>query len=494
MAEPMQLQPALAEVLTYDGPEQLAALSLDFMADAETPVSVLRKLLRQPAPAGAFLLESVQGTEQLARYSLVGVGQTQLEGQPGADPLAGLAAWLAARTVWARPGLPRFQGGAVGYLAFDAIAALEPKVPLPGRAGPDVPVSRWMLAEDVLVFDHRHQRLSIVTHMPLHGDRANAYAEAGARVRRLLGLLEQPLPPEAQWPLGPVPALDLPVRANRTRADFMSAVVEAQEAIAEGEVFQVVVSRRLTVDVALDPVTLYRALRTTSPSPYMFLLHWPDFSLVGASPEVLVRIEDGELLVRPIAGTRPRGKTAADDEALGAALLSDPKELAEHRMLVDLGRNDLGRVAVPGSIRVEHPEHLERFSHVQHIVTDVRGQLLPGLSALDALRASFPAGTVSGAPKVRACQLLARLEPDRRGTYAGAVGYVDLHGNLDTCIAIRTLLVQPDCVHLQTGAGIVLDSDPASEADECDNKARAGLAAIAVAVARGVRQREQEPA
>jgi anthranilate synthase component 1 len=336
----------------------------------------------------------------------------------------------------------------------------------------------------VCIFDHCRQRVALVVQVELDGDRQAAYAQGILRLQRRYEQLQQPLPAEAPWLVETPDPASLPVRANRSRADLMAAVEQAQRAIADGEVFQVVVSRRLTVEVEVPPLDLYRALRAVSPSPYMFFLRFAEFCVVGASPEVLVRAEDRQLLVRPIAGTRPRGATAEQDEALALDLLADQKELAEHRMLVDLGRNDVGQVAAPGSVRVEHPEHIEKFSHVQHLVTDVRGQLRDGASAFDALRAAFPAGTVSGAPKVRACQLLAELEPDRRGLYAGAVGYFDHHGNMDTCIAIRTLLVEPGRVHLQTGAGVVRDSVAALEADECDNKARAGLSALSLALKR----------
>jgi len=265
---------------------------------------------------------------------------------------------------------------------------------------------------------------------------------------------------------------------------MQDAVRQGREAIEAGEVFQVVLSQRLTVEARLAPLELYRALRALNPSPYMFLYRFRDFSLVGASPEVLVRVEDGEILLRPIAGTRPRGRTEEEERALEAELLADEKELAEHRMLLDLGRNDVGRVAALGSVRVEDPMHIERYAHVMHIVSDVRAQVAEGFDCLDVLRACFPAGTVSGAPKVRACELIAELEPQRRGLYAGAVGYVGANGNLDMCIAIRTLVVEPDCVHIQAGAGVVWDSVPETEHRECLHKARSGLRAVELALER----------
>ena len=506
--KPLELaaKPSLQELLAYRGPAKIAAVAVELLADGDTPLTLLRKLGGDRP--GAFLLESIEGGEQLARYSFVGVDVARslsvadgwanwrdaagLRREPCSDPLAPLQRWLADRPAWTRADLPNLQGGAVGYLAFDAVAAFEPKVTLPPLrpgseafpATPAAPLAQWLLADEVCIFDHCRQRVALVVQIELDGDRREAYAQGILRLQKRYEQLQQPLPAEAPWLVETPDPASLPVRANRSRAELMAAVEQAQRAIADGEVFQVVVSRRLTVEVEVPPLDLYRALRAVSPSPYMFFLRFAEFCVVGASPEVLVRAEDRQLLVRPIAGTRPRGATADQDEALAVDLLADQKELAEHRMLVDLGRNDVGQVAAPGSVRVEHPEHIEKFSHVQHLVTDVRGQLRDGATAFDALRAAFPAGTVSGAPKVRACQLLAELEPDRRGLYAGAVGYFDHHGNMDTCIAIRTLLVEPGRVHLQTGAGVVRDSVAALEADECDNKARAGLSALSLALKR----------
>lgn len=500
----MSTHPTLAEVVAYAGPAKLAAVALELLADGDTPLTLLRKLGGDRP--GAFLLESIEGGEQLARYSFVGVDIERMlsvranavtwhhgdltRRSPSDDPLAALEQWLADRPVWTRSDLPSLQGGAVGYLAFDAVASFEPKVPLPkpsvpaAPGGAELPISQWLLADEVCIFDHCKQRIALVVQMRLDGDRAAAYAEVQRRLQHRLAQLQQPLPAEAPWPVETADLAALPVTANRSRVDFEQAVVRAQEAIAEGEVFQVVVSRRLAVAVEVPPLDLYRALRAVSPSPYMFFLRFAEFCVVGASPEVLVRVENRQVLVRPIAGTRPRGATPAEDEALAEDLRLDPKELAEHRMLVDLGRNDVGHVAAPGSVRVEHLEHIEKFSHVQHLVTDVRAELAADKGAFDALRAAFPAGTVSGAPKVRACQLLAELEPERRGLYAGAVGYFDHQGNMDTCIAIRTLLVEPGRVLVQTGAGVVRDSVPALEADECDNKARGSLTALALALQR----------
>ena len=337
-------------------------------------------------------------------------------------------------------------------------------------------------ADLVAAYDHLRHRVVLVHCVPLSGDlnalRDASVAQLTAAARALM--TPAALPPIANPEDGGGPQLD--VMANRSQADMVAAVARAKEAIVAGEVFQVVVSQRLTAKVAVEPLRVYRCLRALNPSPYMFLLEFDDVAVVGASPEVLVRYEDGEVLVRPIAGTRPRGVDPVEDDALARDLLADPKELAEHRMLLDLGRNDVGRVAKPGTVQVDAPMHIERYSHVMHMVSDVRGEVAEGHDCFDVFRACFPAGTVSGAPKVRACELLAELEPDRRGLYAGAVGYFGFGGEMDTCIAIRTLVIEPDAVHAQAGAGIVMDSDPVSEHQECRHKAAAGLRAVAASL------------
>jgi len=484
----MKVAPSREEVLAYVGDATHVALAGSIVADADTPVSAFRKLIGDVPRS--FLLESVVGQEHLARYSMFGRADAGLEMieevDPVRDPLTVLRERLAARKVWASPSAPRFFGGAVGYVGFDAIAAFEPRVPLPGRHDGDLPACGFLFAEEVYVYDHAARRLHFYALAPLAGDRRGAWDRAYARIERAFDALSTPLAPEPPWDVDEeLSVVDLPVRAHRTQPDFEQAVETARQAILEGEAFQVVLSQRFTAEIALEPMLLYRALRAVNPSPYMFLLRFDGFSLVGASPEVLVRSDaDGELLVRPIAGTRPRGATPEADRALELELLADEKELAEHRMLLDLGRNDLGRVATPGSVRVAEREHIERYSHVMHVVSDVHAKRAPDLDALDVLRACFPAGTVSGAPKVRACELIAELEPERRGLYAGAVGTFGLQGSMDTCIAIRSLVVLPDRVHLQAGAGIVADSIPSREHDECLAKVRAGLRAVTIAASR----------
>ena len=490
--------PTLSAVLAHAGDHTHAALTTALIADGETVLGTFRKLAGDDD--GAFLLESVEGGELMGRYSFLGAGvrdalmvrdgvaELRRGGEvrrfPAADPLEPLRALLGDYRVWSAPDLPRFLGGAVGYVSFDAMAAFE-QVPLPPGEGAGVPDAHFFLTDEVVVYDHLAHRLICVTHVPLGGDRAGAYAAGVDRLRAMVERLRGPTPTLGTWSLDvPAPVDALRVSANRSRADYEAAVLRAKSAIEAGEVFQVVVSQRLSVEARISPFELYRSLRALNPSPYMFYLRFAEASVVGASPEVLVRLEGDQILVRPIAGTRRRGQNPEEDLALERDLLADAKELAEHRMLLDLGRNDVGRVAAVGSVRVEDPLHIERYAHVMHIVSDVRGDLAPGKDAFEVLRAGFPAGTVSGAPKIRACELLAELEPDRRGLYAGAVGYFDYAGNMDTCIAIRTMVVEPDRVHLQAGAGIVYDSVPALEYEECLNKARSGLKAVALTLAR----------
>jgi anthranilate synthase component 1 len=493
----IQLVPALDEVLLHRGDHTHLALSVTLRADEHTPISLFRRVAGE-APR-AFLLESVTGGENIARYSFFGCDiERSIEFADGTatlrtgtqanrvdthEPLRLIRDALTGFRVAERPDLPRFQGGAVGYIGFDCMRYFE-RVPLPNAPGLGLPEMVMFLPEEIFIFDHLAHTLTIVEHVPLAGDRAGAYAAAEARVAVLIERIRtSPLSRELHVQHAPAP--DPVWEPNRSRQNFLAAVEEAQEAIRAGELFQVVVSRRETAQVSVSPLALYRALRSLNPSPYMFYFAFDGFAVVGASPEVLVRVENRELLLRPIAGTRPRGVREADDLALERDLLSDEKELAEHRMLVDLGRNDLGRVARTGSVTVEHPLHIERYSHVMHIVSDLRAELAEGMDAFDVFEACFPAGTVSGAPKIRACEHLSRLEPDRRGVYAGAIGYFDYRGNMDTCIAIRTAVVEPNAVHLQAGAGIVYDSVPASEYEECGAKMGAVRAAVRRALADG---------
>jgi anthranilate synthase component I len=496
----LPLRPTLNAVLAHDGPETHMAVCVELCADTETPIVLFRQLAGERP--NAFLLESAAGDEVMGRYSFFGYdiettvvarhqrvmvqrGGTETELETS-DPLTAVREMMEAYRVVSLPDAPRFQGGVVGYLGFDCVTTME-RVPLPAKPGTDVPEAMVFLVTELCVYDHLTHRLMLITHIPLAGDRAAAYEQArrrsqanvarlsmGGHVRETLRLHDAP--PTLAEAIG-----ELDVHCSRERPEMETAIAVARDAIAQGEVFQIVISQRVSALCDLPPFEVYRALRDVSPAPYMFFLRFADFTVLGASPEMLVRLDRDDLLLCPIAGTRPRGQSPAADAALEQELLADEKELAEHQMLVDLGRNDLGRVAETGSVRVERATRVVRYSHVMHIVSDVRARLAAGRDAYDVLRACFPAGTVSGAPKVRACELIAQLEPDRRGVYAGAVGYIDFQGNLDTCIAIRTLVMKDGRAYLQTGAGIVYDSVPANEVDECWNKARAGLVALAVA-------------
>jgi anthranilate synthase component 1 len=476
------VQPPLDEVLAHRGDHTHVAVSLELAADTETPISLYHKLSGDRP--FAFLLESVEGGETLGRYSFIGFDVRRTLFFPpdsgAGDPLLGVEAALHEYRVVPRSDLPRFQGGAVGYLAFDAVRHFE-RVPLPARRGLGKPEALFLLTEELAIFDHLYGKLVLITHVPLRGDRERAYRAGCARLEALVERLSAPPPRPLRFqPAEPTEPGDL--AHNQTSDAYRDSVARAKEAIAAGEVFQVVLSQRMTVPRSVSAFSLYRALRMVNPSPYMFYLRFDSWAVVGASPEVLVRLEGDEVLVRPIAGTRPRAKDRHRDAELEAELRADPKELAEHRMLLDLGRNDVGRIAELGTVEVERPLHVERYSHVMHLVSDVRAKLKNGATAFDVFRACFPAGTVSGAPKIRAMELIAELEPDRRGIYAGAVGYFDFSGNMDTCIAIRTMVVDPDAVHIQAGAGIVFDSDPEREDVECRNKARSALLAVQAAL------------
>jgi anthranilate synthase component 1 len=396
--------------------------------------------------------------------------------------------------------MPRFQGGAVGYLAYECVRYFE-RLPTPERDDLALPDAVLMLADTLVVFDHVKHRMRVLAHADISahdGDVDAAYAEALHRIDALVARIQSPVTPTKDE--GPrtngvagdssfvEPALDgakgpssSEITSTVDRTLYMAAVDQAKEYVYDGDIIQVVPSQRLSRPVSAHPFSIYRALRAVNPSPYMYLLCLDDTYVVGASPEMLVQVEDGAVRTRPIAGTRPRGQNAAEDERLGADLLADEKERAEHIMLVDLGRNDLGRVCAPGSVRVSTLMDVEKYSHVMHIVSEVEGKLRDDKDAYDALRSCFPAGTVSGAPKIRAMEIIAELEPCRRGIYAGAVGYFSYDGNLDTAIAIRTMVVKDGVAHVQAGGGIVADSVPATEYQESLNKAAALLRALDLA-------------
>jgi anthranilate synthase component 1 len=474
----MQVVPTREEFLRLSRQGNVVPVRADLLADLETPVSAYAKL-RGPGPA--FLLESVEGGENVSRYSFIGCNPRKiLRAMPGTpDPLTDLQEELAKYQPVAVPGLPPFTGGAVGYLGYEFIHSVEKTVPLAARDELGVPMMWFMLCDSVLAFDRAHQTMRLIVNAHVGADANAAYDAACAELQRMRAALAQPCP-LASATLGDPGTVQVPA-GNFTKAAFEQMVEDSKEFIRAGDIFQIVLSQRFSRDFTRSPLDLYRALRTVNPSPYMFLLETGDFALVGASPEVHVRLTGRKVEIRPIAGTRPRGKTTAEDVALEKDLLADEKELAEHLMLVDLARNDIGRVCSFGTIKVPEFKTIERYSHVMHIVSQVEGQLAPERSAFDLMRATFPAGTVSGAPKIRAMQLIAEKEGTQRGSYAGALGYFSYDGNLDSCITLRTALVKDSKVHIQAGAGIVADSVPAAEYQETINKASALFKAISLA-------------
>ncbi len=464
---------------------------LETFADLDTPLSIYLKLSREPY---TYLLESVHGGERFGRYSFIGLasptriaaygrdvlvlnGNRIAERREDCDPLAFVAEFMARFRVAARPGLPRFCGGLVGCFAYDTVRNIEPKLAATGK--PDdlgTPDILLLLSEEIAIVDNLSGKLTLVVYA--EPGVPGAWHKARERLASLLERLRAPVDVPQERPCVPQPA-----HSGFGEDAFKQAVARARQYIIDGDIMQVVLSQRLSKPFGAEPLALYRALRTLNPSPYMFYFDFDDFQVVGASPEILVRLEGDAVTLRPIAGTRPRGASAAEDAALAEELAADEKERAEHLMLLDLGRNDVGRVAVTGSVRVTERFVIERYSHVMHLVSNVEGRLAPGLDALAVLRASFPAGTVSGAPKVRAMQIIDELEPVRRGIYAGAVGYLAFNGDMDLAIAIRTALVKDGMLHVQAGAGIVFDSDPAAEWQETRNKARALLRAAEMAEA-----------
>ena len=473
------------------------------LADALTPVSAFQALA-----AGkdlAFLLESVEGGEQIGRYSFLGAGpeltfradlesiqitredvtarRIPAEGRNVIDELEDL---LSRYQPVRLDGLPRFSGGAVGYFTYDAVRLIEP-VGEGSSDGLGLPDVYFMLYDTMVVFDHVSKVVKVVCYADCTSVRPEeAYAAAQGRVNELVERLRRARPALAD-DVDLAPGTSRSYESNVTREEYTSGVERALEYIRAGDIIQVVLSQRLHTRTRARPFDLYRALRTVNPSPYMFYLQFPEVQLVGSSPEVMLRVEDGIAAVRPIAGTRPRGATPEEDERLGEELRADPKECAEHAMLLDLGRNDVGRVAEYGSVRIAEKMVVERYSHVMHLVSHVEGRLKDDMTAFDALKSCLPAGTLSGAPKVRAMQIIDQIEPTRRGPYGGAVGYIDFFGNLDTAITIRTIVIPSPLdaperdAYVQAGAGIVADSVPEKEYQECLNKAKALLRAIEVA-------------
>ena len=461
---------------------------LETFADLDTPLSIYLKLANRPY---SYLLESVRGGERFGRYSFIGLpASTRIEvrsnciniiNEQGServeaeDPLSFIQSYLLRFKVAPCSGLPRFCGGLVGYFAYETVRYIERK--LADHVSPDaldLPDILLLLSEELIVVDNLSGKLYLIIYTD--PTIAGAYKETKKRLKILLTDLRKPVEIPSEIPVKPSNVI-----SEFSESDFIKAVERAKQYIFDGDIMQVVLSQRTSKIFSKSPLALYRALRNLNPSPYMFYYNFGDFHVVGASPEILVRLEGDAVTVRPIAGTRPRGSTHEEDERLAADLLADPKECAEHLMLMDLGRNDIGRVADIGSIKVTENRQIENYSHVMHIVSNVDGKLKSGLSAIDVLRATFPAGTVSGAPKVRAMESIDELERSKRGVYAGAVGYLGFNGDMDLAIAIRTGIIKDGKLYVQAGAGIVADSVPKNEWIETENKAKALLKAAEIA-------------
>jgi anthranilate synthase component 1 len=465
----------------------------NLIADTLTPVSAFKKIAGEDY---AFLLESVSGPEKIGRYCFLGARPFAIFESYGkevkiteagsvrrmqsADPFREFRRYLTRYRLSQVEGLPRFSCGAVGYMGYDVVRFIEdlPDCPPDDRGLPDI---YYMFFDEVLIFDHLDKTIKVVCSIRTDGKKPeDAYDEATERVDRLIERLRTPVTSLTE-DITPAGEVSLPYESNIRREDYLQGVERCKEYIRAGDVFQVVPSQRLSVRTDAKPIDIYRSLRVINPSPYMFFLKMNDLGLVGSSPEVMVRVENREATVRPIAGTRRRGKDEKEDRRLAEELLADPKERSEHVMLVDLGRNDLGRVCKYGTVRADEVMIIERYSHVMHIVSNVTGILEDDNDALDALMACLPAGTLTGAPKVRAMEIIDELEPTKRGPYGGAVGYFDFSGNMDTCIAIRTIILQDGNAYVQAGGGVVADSVPEREFEETLNKARALLRAIQVA-------------
>jgi anthranilate synthase component 1 len=488
------MKPEQFQLLADQGYNRIP-VSREVLADLDTPLSTYLKLANGPY---SYLLESVHGGEKWGRYSIIGLPCSTVlrisgndltllrqgevvESLKSADPLAWIEAFQGRYRAPDLPGLPRFTGGLVGYFGYETVRYIEPR--LSGLDRTDLigcPDILLMVSEELLVFDNLAGTLLLIVHVdPAQED---ALRHGQARLDELAGKLRTAVfeyGKDVAAPRRVVQETDF--ISGFTQDGFETAVDRIKDYIMEGDAMQVVLSQRMSIPYRAAPLDLYRALRSLNPSPYMFYLDLGDFHVVGSSPEILVRLEDGMVTLRPIAGTRPRGKDEEDDLRLEAELLADPKELAEHLMLIDLGRNDAGRVCEIGSVRLTDKMVIERYSHVMHIVSNVSGHIRPGMSAVDVLRATFPAGTVSGAPKIRAMEIIDELEPVKRGIYAGAVGYLSWSGNMDTAIAIRTAVIKDGTLHIQAGAGIVADSLPTNEWHETLNKGRAIFRAVAMA-------------
>ena len=467
-------------------------LTREVLADLETPLSTYKKLADQPY---SYLFESVQGGEKWGRYSIIGLpcktrltvrdreitlqnGDTIIEQKQVDDPLTYIEQFREQFKVPRVEGLQRFDGGLVGYFGYDIVRYIEQRLDKPGKPDPiGTPDIMLMVSDDIVVFDNLRGTLFVITHADTSQD--NAYEKAQQRLDEIVAQLKQPMAVEQDPPKFAVQESDF--KSSFPQPEFEQAVDAIKEYVLAGDTMQVVLSQRMTIPYNLPPLHLYRALRCLNPSPYMYFLDMGDFQIAGSSPEILARVDNGTVTVRPLAGTRRRGKTPEEDLALEEELLADPKEIAEHLMLIDLGRNDIGRIAEIGSVKLTDKMAVERYSHVMHIVSNVEGKLKGDKSCIDVLRAAFPAGTLSGAPKIRAMEIIHDIEPVKRGVYGGAVGYLSWHGDMDTAIAIRTAVIKDGQLHIQAGAGVVADSVPRLEWKETQNKARAVFRAVAMA-------------
>ena len=491
------MSPEQFELLAAQGYNRIPVMR-EVLADLETPLSTYLKLADGPH---SYLFESVHGGEKWGRYSIIGLpcqrtmkvfdrrvviedNGLQVEEHQVEDPLEFVEQFQARYRVPELPGLPRFNGGLVGYFGYDIVRYIESRLNKPANPDPiGTPDIMLMVSDEIVVFDNLQASLFVIVHVNPEED--NAYQCAQQRLDEIVGNLKKPLtPPE---PSAHEPIVESDFESGFKQAAFEQAVDDLKEFVLAGDVMQVVISQRLTVPFDLPPMQLYRALRCLNPSPYMYFMNMGDFHIVGSSPEILARVEEGIVTVRPIAGTRRRGKNMDDDIAMEKELLADPKEIAEHLMLIDLGRNDVGRIADIGTVDLTDKMVVERYSHVMHIVSNVEGRLLEGKGPIDVLRATFPAGTLSGAPKIRAMEIIHDIEPVKRGVYGGAIGYLSWHGDMDTAIAIRTAVIKDNQLHIQAGAGVVADSIPRLEWKETNNKARAIFSAAALA-ANGLQQ------
>jgi anthranilate synthase component 1 len=496
----MRYQPSFEGFVELARGASLVPVYRQLIGDTLTPVSAFCKIQEGE---WAFLFESVVGGERLGRYSFLGSGpflrfqahgrqvriQTQHAGTASfalqelehPDPLRLLEDRLAAYRTPQLPGLPRFCGGAVGYAAYDSVRYAE-RLPNPPPDDRNLPDLCFAFYDRMVIFDHLTKTVAAVAHAHVDSkDLRGCYQMACARVDRLVERLQQGVADLQLTDIAPVGTVQIPYQSNFEPEAFQDAVRKCKEYIKAGDIFQVVLSQRLQTETRARPFDVYRTFRVVNPSPFLFYVKAGPLCLVGSSPEIMVRVEGDRVTIRPLAGTRRRGQTEEEDNRLAEELISDPKERAEHIMLVDLGRNDVGRVATYGSVQLSDVMTVERYSHVMHLCSTVTGRLQPGKTSFDALRSCLPAGTLSGAPKVRAMEIIDELEPHRRGPYGGAVGYVDFSGNMDTCIALRTMVLKGQTVYLQAGAGIVADSDPASELEETLNKARGLLRALEMA-------------